>query len=62
MSVQHILLTTDFSSQAEQAYPWAARLATSNQGVIQLVHALEDDLVATAPIFADYMAPVRRWI
>lgn len=52
-----ILLTTDFSAQAEQAYPWAARLATSNQGVIQLVHALEDDLVATAPVFADYMAP-----
>lgn len=52
-----ILLTTDFSSQAEQAYPWAARLATSNDGVIQLIHALEDDLVATAPVFANYMAP-----
>ena len=52
-----LLLTTDFSSQAEQAYPWAARLATSNDGVIQLIHALEDDLVATAPVFANYMAP-----
>lgn len=52
-----ILLTTDFSSQAEQAYPWAARLATSNNGVIHLIHALEDDLVATAPVFANYMAP-----
>lgn len=52
-----ILLTTDFSSQAEQAYPWAARLATSNSGVIHLIHSLEDDLVATAPVFANYMAP-----
>ncbi len=52
-----ILLSTDFSQQAEQAYPWAARLATSNHGLIHLIHALEDDLVATAPVFADYMAP-----
>lgn len=52
-----ILLTTDFSTQAEHAYPWAAQLATSNHGVIHLMHALEDDLVATAPVFADYMAP-----
>ena len=52
-----ILLTTDFSGQAEQAYPWAARLAISNHGSIHLVHAFEDDLVATAPVFANYMAP-----
>lgn len=43
--------------QAEQAYPWAAQLATSNGGVIHLMYALEDDLVATAPVFANYMAP-----
>jgi len=52
-----ILLATDFSEQAEQAYPWAARLALSNKGKIILMHALEDDLVATAPVFASYMAP-----
>lgn len=52
-----ILLATDFSEQAEQAYPWAARLATTNDGTIVLMHALEDDLVATAPVFANYMAP-----
>ncbi|MDA1113503.1 MAG: universal stress protein [Planctomycetota bacterium] len=52
-----ILLTTDFSTQAEQAYPWAAQLASSNGGVIHLMHALENDLVATAPVFANYMAP-----
>ncbi|PCJ54168.1 MAG: stress response protein [Planctomycetota bacterium] len=52
-----ILLTTDFSTQAEHAYPWAAQLATSNGGMIHLMHALEDDLVATAPVFANYMAP-----
>jgi len=52
-----ILLATDFSEQAEQAYPWAARLAVSNQGKVILMHALEDDLVATAPVFANYMAP-----
>lgn len=52
-----VLLATDFSTQAEAAYPWAARLAASNQGVVVLVHALEDDLVATAPVFANYMAP-----
>ncbi|MFK5957195.1 MAG: universal stress protein [Planctomycetota bacterium] len=52
-----ILLTTDFSTQAEHAYPWAAKLATPNGGIVHLIHALEDDLVATAPVFADYMAP-----
>ena len=52
-----ILLATDFSEQAEQAYPWAARLAVSNNGKVILMHALEDDLVATAPVFANYMAP-----
>jgi nucleotide-binding universal stress UspA family protein len=52
-----ILLATDFSEQAEQAYAWAARLAVSNGGKVILMHALEDDLVATAPVFANYMAP-----
>ncbi len=54
---RRVLLATDFSTQAETAYLWAARLAASNQGVVVLVHALEDDLVATAPVFAHYMAP-----
>jgi nucleotide-binding universal stress UspA family protein len=54
---RRVLLATDFSAQAEAAYPWAARLAASNGGVVILVHALEDDLVATAPVFANYMAP-----
>lgn len=50
-----ILLATDFSEHSEQAYPWAARLASSNQGVVVLVHVLEGDLVANAPLFAGYM-------
>jgi nucleotide-binding universal stress UspA family protein len=54
---RRILLATDFSAQAEAAYPWAARLAVSNGGLVVLLHALEDDLVATAPVFAHYMAP-----
>jgi len=54
---RRVLLATDFSPQAEAAYPWAARLASIDDGVVVLVHALEDDLVATAPVFANYMAP-----
>ncbi len=54
---RRVLLATDFSQQAEAAYPWAARLASSNHGCLVLAHALEDDLVATAPVFANYMAP-----
>ena len=50
-----ILLATDFSEHSRKAYPWAARLATSNQGKVVLVHALEGDLVANAPVFAGYM-------
>lgn len=54
---RRVLLATDFSPHAEAAYPWAARLAASNDGNVVIVHALEDDLVATAPVFAHYMAP-----
>lgn len=54
---RRVLLATDFSAQAETAYPWAARIAASNQGVVVVAHALEDDLVATAPVFAHYMTP-----
>jgi len=54
---QRILLATDFSIQAETAYAWAARMARAENGTVVLVHALEDDLVATAPVFANYMAP-----
>lgn len=54
---RRVLLATDFSPHSEAAYPWAARLASSNGGVVVLAHALEDDLVATAPVFAHYMAP-----
>ena len=50
-----ILLATDFSEHSKQAYPWAARLATTNDGKVVLVHALEGDLVANAPVFAGYM-------
>lgn len=50
-----ILLATDFSDHSKQAYPWAARLASSNDGKVVLVHALEGDLVANAPVFAGYM-------
>ncbi len=52
---QRILLATDFSKNAHSAYAWAEKLAQSNQGTVVLVHALEDDLVATAPVFAGYM-------
>jgi len=52
-----ILLSTDFSEQAEIAYPWAAKMAACDGGKVILMHALEDDLVATAPVFAGYMAP-----
>lgn len=52
-----VLLSTDFSEQAEEAYPWAAKLASCDGGTVVLMHALEDDLVATAPVFAGYMAP-----
>lgn len=54
---ERILLSTDFSEQAEVAYPWAAKMASIEDGRIVLMHALEDDLVATAPVFAGYMAP-----
>jgi nucleotide-binding universal stress UspA family protein len=54
---RRVLLATDFSPQAEAAYPWAVRLASIDDGTVVLVHALEDDLVATAPVFANYMAP-----
>jgi nucleotide-binding universal stress UspA family protein len=54
---RRVLLATDFSPHAEAAYPWAARLAASNDGCVVLAHALEDDLVATAPVFAHYMTP-----
>lgn len=54
---RRVLLATDFSPHAEVAYPWAARLAALGGGVVVLAHALEDDLVATAPVFAHYMAP-----
>lgn len=54
---RRVLLATDFSPQAEAAYPWAARLAASNDGCVVLAHALEDDLVAAAPVFAHYLAP-----
>jgi nucleotide-binding universal stress UspA family protein len=50
-----ILLATDFSDHSRQAYPWAAQLAKSNDGTVVLVHALEGDLVASAPVFAGYM-------
>lgn len=50
-----ILVATDFSDHARQAYPWAAQLARSNDGVVVLVHVLEGDLVASAPAFAGYM-------
>lgn len=50
-----ILLATDFSEHSEQAYPWAAQLAASNQGTVVLIHVLEGDLVANAPLFAGYM-------
>ena len=53
-----VLLSTDFSEQAEEAYPWAAKLASCDGGTVVLMHALEDDLVATAPVFAGYMADV----
>ncbi len=52
-----ILLATDFSENARVAFPWAAELARSTGSAILLVHALEDDLVATAPVFAGYMHP-----
>ena len=52
---QRILLATDFSEHATSAYTWAQKLASLNQGTVVLVHALEDDLVATAPVFAGYM-------
>ncbi|MFP6640883.1 MAG: universal stress protein [Myxococcota bacterium] len=52
---QRILLATDFSDHAASAYSWAQKLASLNQGTVVLVHALEDDLVATAPVFAGYM-------
>lgn len=52
---KRVLFATDFSEHAQQAARWAAQLAKSNNGTVVLVHALEDDLVATAPIFAGYM-------
>jgi nucleotide-binding universal stress UspA family protein len=52
---KRILIATDFSDHAASAYSWAQELASSNQGTLVLVHALEDDLVATAPVFAGYM-------
>lgn len=54
---QRVLLATDFSTQAEAAYAWAARMARADGGTVVLVHAMEDDLVASAPVFANYMAP-----
>ena len=54
---KRILLATDFSAAAEAAYPWAAQLAQGHGGTVVLVHALEDDLVATAPVFSQYIAP-----
>ena len=53
--LRRILLATDFSQYAENAYIWAREVASAHQATIVLVHSLEDDLVATAPIFADYM-------
>ena len=52
-----ILLATDFSDQAENAYPWAAQMARASDGVVLLVHALENDLVSTTPVFAGFMPP-----
>lgn len=50
-----ILLATDFSEYSEEAYPWAAQLAALNGGTVVLLHVLEGDLVANAPLFAGYM-------
>ena len=52
---QRILLATDFSDNAHGACAWAEKLAQTNDGTVVLIHALEDDLVATAPVFAEYM-------
>ncbi len=57
MVFRRILLSTDFSEASEAAYPWAARLAQLGKGVVVLTHVLEDDLVASAPIFAHYVEP-----
>lgn len=49
---QRILLGTDFSDNARVAYRWAAALAKAFDGVVQLVHVLEDDLASAAPVLA----------
>jgi len=50
-----ILVATDFSAHSEQAYPWAAQLASGQGSTVVLVHVLEADLTASARAFADYL-------
>ena len=45
-----ILLATDFSDPARPSVDWAGGLATLEGGTVVVVHALEHDLVAHAPV------------
>ena len=54
---QRILLATDFSDHARTAYRWAVELARASGGTLVLVHVLEEDLVAAAPVLSGYLHP-----
>jgi nucleotide-binding universal stress UspA family protein len=52
---QRILLSTDFSEDAQLAYRWAAEMARQAGGTVVLVHAFEEDMVAAAPALSGYL-------
>lgn len=52
-----ILLATDFSENARQAYAWAAELARVHGGTLVLVHALESDVVNPGTVYGGPFLP-----
>lgn len=57
VALRAILVTSDFSELAREAYRWAVSLARSSGARVVLAHVLEEEIVAAMPPFPSGVQP-----
>jgi nucleotide-binding universal stress UspA family protein len=57
VALRTILVTSDFSDLAREAYRWAASLARGSGARIVVAHVLEEDLAAAIPVLPGGVQP-----
>jgi len=57
VALRTILVTSDFSELAREAYRWAASLVRGSGARVVVAHVLEDELAAAMPVFVGGVQP-----